>query len=63
MYRQYENPRDLEFQLEMAERRLAILVQSGADESKCVEAYNDVEDLKARVNHAWMDEESDMEDY
>jgi hypothetical protein len=62
MYRQYENPRELEFSLEMAERRLAILVQTGADEDKCLDAYNDVQDLKARVNHAWMDEEADLEE-
>ena len=62
MYRQYENPKELEFRLEMAERKLAILVQTGADEDKCLDAYNDVEDLKARVNHAWMDEEADLEE-
>ena len=62
MYRQYENPRELEGRLEMAERRLAILVQTGADDDKCLDAYNDVQDLKARVNHAWMDEEADLEE-
>lgn len=55
MYRQYENPRTLEDQLEEAKARLA---ENPYDEDLVLE----VQELKDRVNFAWQDDEYD-EDY
>ena len=55
MYRQYENPYTLEQQLAEAEKRLAENPDDG-------DLYNEVAELKDRINFAWQDDEYE-EDY
>ena len=63
MYRQYENPYTLEHLLYDAETALAnALTYNPDDVDLLLTLHNEVEDLKARVNHAWMDMEYDMEE-
>jgi hypothetical protein len=50
MYRQYENPYTLEQQLAEAEKRLAENPDDG-------DLYNEVAELKDRINFAWQDNE------
>ena len=61
VYRQYEEPRTLEEQLNKAKERLEQLreeVNNGnADEDELIDAQMDIEELKERVNFAWQDEE------
>ena len=62
MYRQYEDPRQLEKQLAEKKRELEEAKKSG--EYDCEELYYiymDVKELEDRVNFAWQDEEYDME--
>ena len=59
MYRQYENPRTLERQLEDAERRLSDARAKGAELEELMDLQNEVDDLKERANFAWQDEEED----
>ena len=54
MYRQYENPYTLEQQLAEAEKRLAENPDDG-------DPYNEVADLKERINFAWQDDEYDCD--
>ena len=58
MYRQYENPRKLEDQLEKVKQRIA----ECTDEYELEYLYQDKADLEERINFAWQDEEYD-EDY
>lgn len=66
MYRQYEEPRALEKQLEQAKTRYEQLkaeVDNGnLDFDVLVDAQLDIDELKERVNFAWQDEEYE-EDY
>ncbi len=58
MYRQYENPHDLQMLLKEAEFRLA---EAGArdDLDAVIDLHNEVESLKERINFAWQDIEYD----
>lgn len=66
MYRQYENPRGLEKQLEEKKARyeeLKAKVDNGElDFDVLVDAQLDIDELTERVNFAWQDEEYE-EDY
>ena len=66
MYRQYENPRELENELSKAKERLEELkakVDKGElDFDVLVDAQLDVDELSDRTNFAWQDEEFE-EDY
>lgn len=61
MYRQYENPRGLEKQLEEKKARyeeLKAKVDNGElDFDVLVDAQEDIAELEDRVNFAWQDEE------
>lgn len=57
MYRVYENPVALQKMLEDAERRLSDAQAAGEDD--CYDLYQEVEELKDRLNFAWQDEEYD----
>ena len=59
MYRQYENPWELEDQL--AELGAAIIEAryEGVDESALIDMEIAFAEMKDRVNHAWADEEYD----
>lgn len=58
MYRQYENPFELEDQLAEARARLEEAYQSG-DEADIESAAQDVAELEDRVRFAWDDDEYD----
>lgn len=66
MYRAYENPRELEKQLDKAKERLEELrekVDNGElDFDVLVDAQLDYDELSDRTNFAWQDEEFE-EDY
>lgn len=66
MYRQYENPRELEKELSKAKERLKELkakVDKGElDFDVLVDAQLNVDELSDRTNFAWQDEEYE-EDY
>lgn len=55
MYRQYEDPRKLEKMLEDAERRLSDAQAAGFEGIESL--YEEVAELRERVNFAWQDEE------
>ena len=61
MYRQYEEPRQLEKELDTARERMekakAEYDNGEGDYDTYVDAYNDFCELKDRVNFAWQDEE------
>lgn len=60
MIRAYENPFRLQRELEEAERRLADVQAGGYDMQTIVDLYNEVEELRERVNFAWADAEYDL---
>ncbi len=55
MYRSYENPWKLEDALKDAQRRLSDAIARGEDD--CIDLYQEVEELKERINFAWQDDE------
>lgn len=57
MYRQYNNPYELEKELKQAKDRLASLQAENADEDSILSAYGDVQILEEKVNFAWQDDE------
>lgn len=57
MYRQYNNPYELEEELKKAKDRLARLQAENADEDAILSAHEDVEGLEEKVNFAWQDDE------
>lgn len=60
MYRQYEDPRELEKQLQRAKENLEDAMRSGElDDEELYYLYMDVRELEDRVNFAWQDEEYD----
>ncbi len=60
MYRQYEEPRALERQLEDARRQLEFEKRKkNADWEMVADLHEKVADLEERVNFAWQDQEFD----
>lgn len=59
MYRQYNNPYELEKELKKAKARLARLQDENADEDSIISAYEDVQILEEKVNFAWQDDEEE----
>lgn len=57
MYRQYEDPYKLEKQLEDAKRRLTEAQEMGEETDWL---WEEVAELKDRVNFAWQDDEYDQ---
>ena len=57
MYRQYENPFELETQLEELEKEY-----EQATEDERMWLAESIAELKERINFAWQDDEYDMED-
>lgn len=57
MYRQYNNPYELEKELKQAKTRLARLQAENADEDSILSAYEDAQILEEKVNFAWQDDE------
>ena len=61
MYRQYENPRLLQAQLDNIEAEFADITASGAVDDELYFYYHDkIAELKDRINFAWQDDEYDM---
>lgn len=52
MYRQHEDPRCLQEMLEQAKYRLI-----GADPYEAIDIHQEIEELEARINFAWQDED------
>lgn len=59
MYRQYENPYDLEKQLEAVQFEYDMMVAEGADIETLISVQEEIYDLKNRINFAWQDDEYD----
>lgn len=61
MYRQYENPYELEKQLEELKEELRKAYSLGADVYEISDIEMEIAELKERINFAWQDDEYDME--
>lgn len=60
MYRQYENPRTLQAELDRAKAEFDDIQASGKVDNDTLVYYHDkIEELEARLNYAWQDEEYD----
>lgn len=59
MYRQYENPRELEKKLEEVKESIRDAIDSGARPEDLESLYETKADLTERINFAWQDEEYD----
>ena len=63
MYRQYENPYDLENQLDELKKEYEKAIEENADEDTLINLAENIAELKERINFAWQDDEYDsMED-
>ena len=63
MYRQYENPYDLEKQLEAVQFEYDMMVAEGADIETLISVQEEIYDLKNRINFAWQDDEYYHDNY
>ena len=61
MYRQYENPYELNKYLCELEAEYQTLIEMGvdADEEDFIDLYEEILNIKERINFAWQDEEYD----
>lgn len=59
MYRQYENPYELEKQLEELNEELHKAYAMGADTEDLIDLQIEIAELKERINFAWQDDEYD----
>lgn len=59
MYRRYENPYDLEKQLEAVQFEYDMMVAEGADIETLISVQEEIYELKERINFAWQDDEYD----
>ena len=57
MYRQYENPYELEKQLEELKEQYCIAVEENASEDTLINLHFAIDELKDRINYAWQDDE------
>ena len=63
MYRQYENPYELNKYLCELEAEYQTLIENGvdADEEDFIDLYCEIADIKERINFAWQDDEYDYD--
>lgn len=63
MYRQYENPYELNKYLCELEAEYQTLIESGvdADEEDFIDLCCEIADIKERINFAWQDDEYDYD--
>lgn len=63
MYRQYENPYELNKYLCELEAEYQTLIESGvdADEEDFIDLCCEITDIKERINFAWQDNEYDYD--
>lgn len=59
MYRQYEDPYELERQLEDLKKQYNKELNNSADEDILMSLAETIEDFKERINFAWQDDESE----
>ena len=59
MYRQYENPYNLEKQLEELKKEYWAAVEANTDEETLFNLAENITELKERINFAWQDDEED----
>jgi hypothetical protein len=60
MYRQYENPRTLQAELDRTKAEFDDIVTMCKVDDDTLAYYHDkIEELEARLNYAWQDEEYD----
>lgn len=59
MYRQYENPYELENRLEKLKKELHKAYAMGVDTEDLIDLHMEIADLKDRINFAWQDDEYD----
>ena len=59
MYRQYENPRELQTRLEKLIQQYEDMQCAGADDGALYDKYCEICEMRDRVNFAWQDEEYD----
>lgn len=57
MYREYEDARELEYELELAEE----VLKMAETEEEREEISAEIDELKDRIAFAWADEESEVE--
>lgn len=57
MYRQYEDPYELEKQLKELRREYSNAKENNADENTLIELTQDIHELEECVNFAWQDDE------
>ena len=62
MYRQYENPFELETQLAELKEQYCKAVEENADENLLINLAIDIAELEERINFAWQDDEYESED-
>ena len=59
MYRQYENPWELEEELARLEYELTIAEYEGASDDELIDIQMAIYEMKDRINFAWQDDEYD----
>ena len=59
MYRQYEDPYQLEDQLAELKEEYCKAVEKGVDENVLINLHMDINELEERINFAWQDQEYD----
>lgn len=59
MYRDYENPRELENQLKELKQMYLNAIANNSDENTIVELDEEIASLEERINYAWQDEYED----
>ena len=57
MYRQYENPRELEKQLKELRQEYDNAKSNNANEDTLISLAMDINELEERINFAWQDNE------
>ena len=57
MYRQYENPRELEKQRDQLR---CVVIDENTTEDELIALHEELMELNDRINFAWQDEEYDM---
>ena len=59
MYRQYENPYNLEKQLKELKEEYHTAIEANADEETLINLGYDIAELEERINFAWQDDDDE----
>ena len=63
MYRQYENPWELEEELAKLEYELTMAEYEGASDEEVTDIQMSIYEMKDRINFAWQDNEFECDNY